>query len=180
MKSFLSQLLLSEHSVILQAEDLISANNELWLSNPAEYEDAINQLLVFFTEFADEFHHAKEEEILFPEISKRNELSGQGIISELLEQHETFRECAQDIRSALKVKDYNTVQTVFEKYISDLKDHIAIENDELFPMAESLFTTDELETLYFRSLDKDNMLGMGRKEELINFVQNFKFNETVR
>ena len=45
-------------------------------------------------------------------------------------------------------------------------DHIAIEDDELFSMAENLFSPDEYEKIYFRYKDIDAALGESKKSEL--------------
>lgn len=180
MKSFLSQLLLTEHGVILSAEDLITSLEDSWKSNPHEYQNQIKQLISFFKIYGDEYHHQKEEDILFPAIYMKSEMSGNGIVQELIEQHEYFRDILNTIQLALDVEDYANAEKLLKKYINDLKDHIAIENNELLPMTENLFTNDELEKLYYRSLDKDRMLGLEKKEELVHFIQKFRFNETAQ
>ena len=180
MQSVLSQLLIKEHDVIQEIGDVISSQSSHWLSNPIEYENNLNQITLFFTVYADEFHHKKEEDILFPALQKKNELTGSAMVTELIEQHEFFRDLLQNIRKALEIKDYVTVQRIFETYIQALRDHIAIENDELFPMVDNLFSKDELEKLYYSCIDQDTDLGLSRKGELENLSKTFQFNETTK
>ena len=45
-------------------------------------------------------------------------------------------------------------------------DHIAVENDELFVLAESLMDEDELETIFFKFKDIDMELGEDGKVKL--------------
>lgn len=179
MKTLLSQLLTREHDVILKAGEIISQQNNAWLTSPTEYEQKARQLLNFFSVFADEYHHQKEEEILFPAISKINEVVGAGIVNELNEHHEEFRLLMSEIRNALNRKDFVSTQGQLESYLNKLKDHIAVENDELFPMAEDLLSQDELDKLYYKCIDKDNESGIDRKQALEQFIKNLERNEAV-
>lgn len=174
MQSLLSQLLINEHDVILDAGDFISLNSPLWKSNPEEYIQNIKQLIDFFSIYADEYHHHKEEEILFPAIRKKSETVAAGIVEELLEHHENFRLLIGQIKTALVIKDFAKTQELLETYINLLKDHIAVENDELFPMADDVFNQDELDKLYHRCIDKDMEMGISRKEEFGNLLKTLK------
>lgn len=180
MQSLLSQLLITEHDVILDAGDFISLNGDLWKTNPEEYEQNVKQLLNFFSVYADEYHHQKEEEILFPAISKKSETVAAGIVEELLEHHENFRLLIRQIKTTLVNKDFSKTQQLFEKYINLLKDHIAVENDELFPMADDIFNYDELDKLYHKCIDKDREIGTSRKEEFGSRIKNITINEADR
>lgn len=180
MQNSLSQILVDEHNIIIEAGMLINLNDRLWESNPSEYERYVNNLLGFFSVYADEFHHQKEEEILFPAISRKNDIVGGSIVQELIEHHEDFRQLIQQIRKALSANDFVSVQKYLGTYFDKLKDHIAVENDELFPMAEELFTKEESDKLYFKCVDKDRELCLSRKEELENFIKNLRRNEAVK
>jgi hemerythrin-like domain-containing protein len=173
MQSSLTQLLITEHDVILEAGNLVYVNGSLWESSPIEYEQKVKQLLNFFSVYADEYHHLKEEEILFPAIGKKNEMLSGGIIQELIEHHENFRLLIKQIQTALDTKEFAAAQELLETYISILKDHIAVENDELFPMADDIFNVDELDKLYYRCIDKDREMGKVRKEELGTCIKKF-------
>jgi hemerythrin-like domain-containing protein len=180
MQSFLSQLLIREHEVIQEIGNRVTSQGSLWLSDPTHYENNIKQILHFLSNYADEFHHKKEEDILFPELRIKNESTGNAMVVELTEQHESFRETLQNIHRALEVKDYATVHSLFESYIGSLNDHIAVENDELFPMMDDIFSKDELERLYYRCIDLETTLGLLRKTELENLSKTFQVNETVK
>ncbi len=65
-------------------------------------------------------------------------------------------------------KKYEAAQHQLEQYAEALFDHIAVENEEVFQAAASLFSDAELEKISFRFLDCDRDLGTGRKEELEN------------
>lgn len=180
MQSSLSELFIAEHDIILEAGNLISLNANLWKSNPIEYKKRVNELLDFFSVYADKFHHHKEEEILFPAISKKSETTGAGIVQELNEHHEEFRHLMQQIRAALYTEDYASAQKIIDSYMSKLKDHIAAENDELFPMADDSFSQDELDKMYYKCIDIDRELGVNLKKELEHLIKKITGNETVQ
>jgi len=162
--------MMAEHEVISSAENLLPLLDGYWNTAPEAYEGHIRSLLTFFREYSDEFHHHKEEEILFPKLSKHPEFALQDIIDELEDHHEIFREHTQEIEDELEAKNYEKVQSILASYIDQLLDHIAAENDELFIMAEGLFNEDELETIFFQFQDVDEELGSDRKEELAQTV----------
>ena len=72
------------------------------------------------------------------------------------------------------IKDFAKTQELLEKYINLLKDHIAVENDELFPMADDVFNSVELDRLYHKCLDKDSEMGIDRKAEFSNLIKILK------
>lgn len=170
------QVLFDEHELIISAIDLAKKSEKLIDKDNALYETTVRDLIVFFRNYADKYHHYKEEEILFPEMAIQNELLAEGIIKEMLQNHEDFREMIADIEKSLNKKDYPSANATLQKYTEALLDHIAVENDEVFQAAESLFTEDELQKMYFRFADTDRELGNERKEELAKMIEDMRKN----
>lgn len=168
MKNNPTEILKKEHDKIELADYAINRMNGLWERDEATYIKLVQQLLLFFKEYSDIYHHHKEEEILFPMMRDNPDFVLHDIIMELEEHHDMFRSYAADIKEALEEKKYDLVQSTLGKYINQLLDHIAVENDELFIMAENLFDERDLETMYFRFLDIDRELTESRKAELEN------------
>jgi len=176
-----TQLLFDEHEIIISAMDIAKENEKLIGKDNVRYENNFRQILAFFKLYADGFHHHKEEEILFPEMSRKNEFLKDGVIKEMLDNHEEFRAMTASIEAFLNKKDYTHTSQQFNLYTEALLDHIAVENDEVFQMAETIFTDDEMEKIYHRFLDCDREIGDEKKKELVNrldairkdlFVQN--------
>ncbi len=162
------KMLYDEHDVIVEVIGKAKLMRSLIGKDEVMYSDNLRQLINFFRNYADKYHHFKEEEILFPEMSKRNELLAEGAIKEMLENHEDFREMIKNIEHSLNENNYTGAQDQLEKYTESLLDHIAVENDEVFQTAESIFTEDELEKIGFRFSDCDRELGESQKGELEN------------
>jgi hemerythrin-like domain-containing protein len=160
------KLLVDEHDVIESAGKTVGSLNKMWEANSLLYTTKVYELIEFFRKYSDGFHHFKEEDILFPAMIQHPEFTQIELIRELEEHHEMFRENTRLIELALENENYPQAQKILVQYMNDLKDHIAAENEELFPMAESLFRGSELESLYFRFLDCDRELGEAEKVRL--------------
>ncbi|MBL7922698.1 MAG: hemerythrin domain-containing protein [Bacteroidia bacterium] len=160
------ELLYEEHANIINAIDIVKQLKPLISQNTERYEELCHELLDYFRDYADRYHHHKEELILFPLMSKKNELLGEGVVAEMFSQHTEFREMTSNIRVALSEKQYTSAQKQLEEYTEALLDHIAVENDELFVIAESLFSEDELDKMYFGFRDVDAQIGADAKQKL--------------
>ena len=62
-------MMLAEHEMIQRAGKTIDALANSWEKDPAQFEQAVRNLVEFFRDYADGFHHRKEEEVLFPYVS---------------------------------------------------------------------------------------------------------------
>lgn len=166
-------LLYKEHEIILDAAN-VAKQLRIIIDNPDLYEKQVFELLSFFKKYADQYHHHKEEEVLFPEMIKANELLESGVIQEMFENHEDFRELIEEIKQSTKSKDYQNAQNKLEQYIDALIDHIAVENEEVFEIAKTLFSSEELENIYFKFKDIDREFGENNKillQEQINKIR---------
>jgi len=123
-------------------------------------------LVVFFREYADAYHHRKEEDVLFPAIKDHPDFVLQEIIDEFEQHHEDFREYTSDVMEALEESDFEGAYKEINTYLEELLDHIGAENDELFVLAETLMDEEDLETIFFKFKDIDMELGEERKKEL--------------
>ncbi|MEZ5109849.1 MAG: hemerythrin domain-containing protein [Bacteroidia bacterium] len=162
--------LFDEHEVIMEAIHLAKQSEELINEDETQYEQVIRSLIKFFRYYADGYHHHKEEQILFPEMSKMNELLEDGVIKEMLENHEDFRDMISNIEQLLNAKEYHKAQQQLNKYTEAMLDHIAVENDEVFHSAETLLDEDELEKMNFRFMDCDREVG----DEIANKIKQSK------
>ncbi len=160
------QTMLDEHEIICKAENIVENLDKCWEVNPDKYKATVNVLITFFREYADGYHHRKEEDVLFPAINNHPDFVLQEIIDEFETHHEDFREYTETIEEAINSGDFEKSYIELNNYLQDLLDHIGAENDELFVLAETLMDEDDLETIYFKFKDIDMELGESRKEEL--------------
>lgn len=160
-----TQVLYEEHQTIVNAIDAAQQLKTQLGKNDKQYEQNARDLIGFFRDYADNYHHHKEEQILFPAMKKKNELLADGVLKEMLDNHEEFREMINGVERALNEKNYVQAQQKLDIYCEALLDHIAVENDEVFQMAETLFTEAETERILYEFEDADIELGSGKKEE---------------
>ena len=160
--------LFNEHDIICKAQEIVEHLENTWVSSPDKYETTLLRLLHFFREYADGYHHRKEEEILFPALKNHPDFVLEEILDEFEQHHEDFRESLSEIERSLVAEDYERSYRLLVAYLQDLLDHISAENDELFVLAETLMSEEQLETIYFKFKDIDMELGEINKIELEN------------
>jgi len=160
------QTMLDEHEIISSAESIIKKLDGMWENDIDTYRTTIHTLVTFFTEYADGYHHRKEEEVLFPAIKNHPEFILEEMVDELEQHHEEFRDYAREILEHLESDEDEKAYKILDDYLEDLLDHIGAENDELFITAETLLSEEELETIYFKFKDIDMELGEEQKTEL--------------
>jgi hemerythrin-like domain-containing protein len=159
------EILFNEHeiikSVIYQRDKL----NVLAKSNPLKFKEILTELISFFRNYADKYHHYKEERLLFPLICEKNEMLKDSIIEEMLENHQDFRKLIKSIENSVESGNSEVSINQLLKYTEMLLDHIAVEDDEVFQIAETLLGEDELEKMYYDFQDVDMELGIDNKNE---------------
>ena len=162
--------MLEEHNIITRTERIIEKLDHVWESDADKYQDLVGKLIIFFRDFADGFHHQKEEQVLFPAIKNHPDFILDELLDEFEQHHEDFREYSVEIQTSLAEEDYTETQKVLSTYIEELMGHISAENDELFIMAENLLDHDSLEEIYFKFKDIDLELGEDNKKNLENLL----------
>lgn len=165
MNNQATALLYREHEAIENALQAVDSIVRPGIDNDS-FKQSAQMLIKFFREYGDAFHHQKEEQLLFPAMIARNELIGESVISEMLDNHTDFREMLAKAQTCINADDCETAKQVLKEYTEALRDHIAVENDEVFPMAESLFTEEEASRMGFQFEDIDREIGLERKSEL--------------
>ena len=174
MKSDPIKILIDEHDVISQVQEIAYLLKELKEFDTVNYTKHIESLINFFKEYCDKIHHYKEDEVLFMELNNHPKFSQPEIITELTEHHIMFREKIENLEDHLDRKDFDKVQLILENYLNEIQDHIAIENDELFVMAQSIFSEDELEIMYHKFKDIDYEYGEDNKVEMEKMIDLIK------
>jgi len=93
---------------------------------------------MFFREFADKCHHAKEEDLFFPLLKERGIPEEGGPIGVMLHEHVMGRDCAGRMRAAAEREEFDAVSfaAAAKEFVPLLRQHIFKENNVLFKMAE--------------------------------------------
>ncbi len=170
---FATDILRKEHDVILKMVDATDTVGRQLILSEKVSPDTLSGLLEFFRLFADRCHHGKEEVFLFPLLEKKGIPRDGGPIGVMLCEHTRGRELIHEMELASSqfqdspaVSGRRWAQAAAE-YTNLLREHIAKENNVLFPMAESLLTNEEQERLAqdFEQMEIQKM-GVGTHERL--------------
>ncbi len=160
-----TQTLKHEHDVIRQALAILEAIADR-VGGPGTPPAAdAGRLLEFFSVFADGCHHVKEERIYFPALEKAGMTRDAGPVGLLLEQHDEGRRLVAALRRDLPALPADPAARrrfadTARRYAAMLEEHIAIENDVLFPDADGVLT-DERDREIAAAFDRHEQLEMG-------------------
>jgi len=123
----------------------------------------------FIQTYADRFHHAKEEDILFKRFDETQE-----IIRAMLDDHATGRNHVKGMLTALDTRDKETLAAHLHGYRELLLEHIRKEDEILYPWMDRQFSSIQAEALHddFRRADSRFDLGMAKRfEEFIEQIE---------
>ncbi len=141
-KKDITQALVNEHRLILRMITLLERNAARTAdgsySNWKFYLDGVD----FIRNFADRFHHAKEEDVLFEALVKNGMPRENSPIAAMLMEHDQGRAFVATMETA--TLEILNGQTGRERTIADnalayaalLREHIAKEDEILYPLAE--------------------------------------------
>ncbi|MEN9420381.1 MAG: hypothetical protein RI988_4002 [Pseudomonadota bacterium] len=91
-----------EHKAVLLALSLLEEMAQAVATGSAAARSDLSELLGFFKGFVDRCHHAKEEEVLFPELERLGLARSEGPLAALLAEHEVGRGHVRALASALQ------------------------------------------------------------------------------
>lgn len=144
MKTNVTQVMVDEHQLILRMIALVEKNTELLqqgkFRNWQFYLDAVD----FIRNYADRFHHAKEEAVLFVELIQNGMPEKQSPIEAMLIEHDQGRSHVRAMEEAAqKALDGESGQAAViiehaRGYAALLRGHIEKEDDILYPLAERI------------------------------------------
>jgi hemerythrin-like domain-containing protein len=104
----------------------------------------LEKAMTVVTEFADRCHHAKEEKVLFPVLTKASP-AGAEISRRLMSDHRAFRKLVGATRELIPKGEADpkaraSVAKNLDTYTRVLREHILIENTDLFQEVERSLT----------------------------------------
>ncbi|MBI2630116.1 hemerythrin domain-containing protein [Candidatus Pacearchaeota archaeon] len=131
-----SKILSEEHKNILKVIDALNAEcNEL--ENGAEIDkEFFIKAIDFIRNYADKFHHAKEEDILFKELCKPEAKMHCNPTEQMLYEHDLGRGFVKEMEKAVLEGDKEKLIENSRSYAQLLREHIYKEDNILYPMAD--------------------------------------------
>ncbi|MDP1695647.1 MAG: hemerythrin domain-containing protein [archaeon] len=136
-----SKILSKEHKDILKIVDALESEIGQ-LKNKDINIIFFKKVIDFIRNYADKFHHAKEEDILFKEFNKyaEKECIHCNPLEQMLFEHEEGRKNIKIMESGLNEKNKNMLIDGATKYIQLIREHIFKEDNILYPMTDDLLS----------------------------------------
>jgi hemerythrin-like domain-containing protein len=141
------EILVKEHDSILQ---MINITQSILNEKDASTINLnhVEEIIDFVKNFADKYHHLKEEDVLFVEMEKHGMPREGGPIGVMLNEHDEGRKYIKNATQAVEkfksgdTLSYDQIKDNLLNYCTLLTNHIYKENNILYPMAERLLPTD--------------------------------------
>ena len=134
--------LVSEHNLIKEWLSLIPQILKNMDINSSQERETVATVLNFIRSYADRFHHAKEEEILFAQVEGNRE-----ILQAMLEEHERGRFHVQKAAEALEKRDLPSLTYHLTSYRELLLEHIKKEDEILYPWLDRILSKETIDSL---------------------------------
>tara|TARA_Y100000310_G_C20687229_1_gene819856 strand:- start:644 stop:1177 length:534 start_codon:yes stop_codon:yes gene_type:complete len=133
-----SKILSNEHKNILKVIGSLEKEHNHIESGKKIDKDFFEKIIDFIRNYADKFHHAKEEDILFKEFSK---CVDEGRVhcnptEQMLYEHDLGRNFVKGMEQGVNEDNREKVIKNIKGYSELLKEHIYKEDSILYPMAD--------------------------------------------
>lgn len=148
MKTDITAVMVKEHQLILRMIALLEQNVALMeqgrFRNWQFFLDAVD----FIRNYADRFHHAKEEDVLFVELINNGMPEKQSPIEAMHIEHDQGRAFVRNMAEAAEkavAGEAGQIAVIAENargYIALLREHIDKEDTILYPLAERILPQD--------------------------------------
>jgi len=148
--------LVDEHVLIKRLVALIPQLLEVVDVNAAEDRELLMNGVDFIRSYADRFHHAKEENILFGYFDCSLE-----IVQAMLADHQTARAHVRQLVEAVETRNGDAIADHLGAYGELLSAHIKKEDEILYPWMDRELTTAEVGELFSRFATVDEAAGPG-------------------
>jgi hemerythrin-like domain-containing protein len=168
--------LVDEHVLIKKWIALIPQVLETFDVESAEDRELILEGVNFVRSYADRFHHAKEEDILFKYFDESSD-----ILKTMLEDHVKGRNHVKAVVEALEKRNRQGVVDHLLAYRELLTDHIKKEDEILYPWMDRSFSVTQVGELFSKFNEADGLTdrkGIERCETFVSEVEK-KFRKEV-
>lgn len=144
MKTNVTAMMVEEHKLILRMIALVEKNVALVETGQfSDWDFFLEGALPFIRLYADHFHHAKEEDVLFKALVANGMPAQNSPVAAMLMEHDHGRAFVRGIEDAAQrlLAGENAVDELAENargYCALLRDHIEKENSILYTLAERI------------------------------------------
>lgn len=168
----ITQTLYNEHQIILKNIDaMLNECTELEKGKSLEI-DFFQKIIDFIKNYADKFHHEKEEDILFNAMLENVENLHCNPIPVMLHEHNGGREFVKGMEQGISENNVVKIIENARGYGMLMQNHIHKEDNVLYPMAEELLSDEQKEIVINKYLEIESRLNKELNIESLKFTKN--------
>ncbi|WP_347274374.1 hemerythrin domain-containing protein [Candidatus Kuenenia sp.] len=157
--------LVDEHVLIKRLLALIPSIVEYVESSMEVDEDLVLSCVDFIRNYADKYHHMKEEDILFKYVDENAE-----IIQIMYKDHDTGRNHIRQVVEGVKRGDKAAIKEHLFGYMDLLTQHIKKEDEILYPWIDRQLSDAQVGEMFQRCNDADASVGDELPRKYENFI----------
>lgn len=169
--------LMHEHEVIKRALKILQVSDERLAAGDDRVVPIYPKLVDFIRNFADECHHGKEEKLLFAKLEARGLPTQAGPVGVMLVEHDQGRGYVRGMAEAVRRYDegdraaLEDLRRNAEGYANLLNQHIAKEDQILYPMANDILSDDDQEELEAGFDEVERNFGEDRHDGYVRMIE---------
>jgi len=150
-----TKILSEEHKNIIKIIGALNKECDSLESGNQLDKEFFKKAVDFIKNYADKFHHAKEEDILFKEFNKSQ--SHCNPTEQMLYEHDLGRNFVKGMEQALKENNKKKLMENARGYSQLLQEHIYKEDNILYPMADEALNEKTQKSILekFKKLEKN-------------------------
>jgi len=168
----ISKMLSTEHENILKVINRILEECDKIEDEKRIDKEFFIKAIDFIRAYADKFHHAKEEELLFKELctGDTSERMHCNPVEQMLVEHDSGREFVRELEKGVNENNKEMIVKNARGYCYLLKEHIFKEDNILYPMSEEAMDDETKEKMYkeFLRIDKEKS---AVKNKYLKFIE---------
>ena len=168
--SQLLSTLVREHETILKALAALQVFAARHARRTPEPRKILGYFALFFRQYLDQWHHGKEESLLFPAMVDAGVPANSGPMGCMLREHEEGRNLLEAIAAMasgtgeLTPRELAVLGELAVSYAQLLAHHVQVENQTLYPMAERVFSAEQLAALDASGAEIDGAWGQNGRD----------------
>lgn len=162
------KVLVDEHTWIKRFVALIPQIIQSVDLNTNEDMELIHKCIEFIRQYADRFHHEKEEDVLFKYFDESTE-----ILKTMHEDHKHARAHVAKMLQALEEKDKTALSEHLKAYGNLLTEHIKREDEVLYPWMDKSISTTQVGKLFseFRGVAENTPYSPQEYEQFVQHLE---------
>ena len=167
-------ILSEEHKNISTVIEVVSAECDRVESGNQLDKEFFEKTAYFIVNYADKSHHAKEEEILFPELKKDDVQMHCDPVPQMLYEHDEGRLFVEGLSQGVENGDISMVLKNARSYVSLIRDHIYKEDNILYPMADEALDDEAQKSMLAQFDEAEKVFALGARDKCLAIVKEFE------